>query len=127
MIFNDYMSFIDTDDPPSPYKIVIHLKARMLFLYRDNKLYKRYPVAIGKPSTPTPKGKFKVINREENPGGEYGAMWIGLSVPHIGIHGTKEPWLIGKAVSHGCVRMYNPDVVELAYKIPNDTPVDIVD
>lgn len=126
MIPKDCMRFINMDADPS-YRIVIQLKSRMLYLYQDNKLYKKYPVAIGKPSTPTPKGNFKVINRQQNPGGIYGSMWIGLSVPHIGIHGTNEPWLIGKAVSHGCIRMHNPDVVELAYTVPNGTPVEIVD
>ena len=109
------------------YRIAVHLKSKTLYLYRDNKLYKKYVVAIGKHSTPTPKGNFKVINRQENPGGKYGAMWIGLSKPHYGIHGTNQPSLIGKAVSDGCIRMHNKDVVELAYLVPNGTPVKIID
>lgn len=115
--------------PPSDpqYRIVIHLKSKMLYLYRDNEAIKKYTVAIGAPSTPTPKGSFRVINRQEHPGGQYGDMWIGISAPHIGIHGTNEPALIGKAVSHGCIRMYNKDVVELAYTVPNGTPVIIMD
>ncbi len=129
MILQDSVGLKNAETDPlyKPYKIVVHLHTRMLYLYQNNKLYKKYPVAVGKPSTPTPKGNFEVINREENPGGIYGDMWIGLSVPHIGIHGTNEPWLIGRAVSHGCVRMYNEDVVELAYTIPNGTPVAIVE
>ena len=126
MVPDDMKSMNDLQPDPL-YKIVIHLKSKMLYLYRNNKLYKKYSVAIGKPPTPTPKGNFTVINREEKPGVVYGDMWIGISAPHIGIHGTDEPWLIGKAVSHGCVRMHNKDAVELAYIVPNGTPVEIID
>ncbi|MEI6101142.1 MAG: L,D-transpeptidase [Eubacteriales bacterium] len=109
------------------YRIFIRLREKRLYVCKNNRLYKKYVVAVGKLSTPTPKGNFTVINRQENPGGHYGEMWIGLSVPHIGIHGTNEPWLIGKAISHGCVRMYNNEASELAYMIPNGTPVQITD
>jgi lipoprotein-anchoring transpeptidase ErfK/SrfK len=99
----------------------------MLYLYHDNETMKKYVVAIGKPSTPTPKGSFTIINREANPGGPYGAMWLGLSKPHYGIHGTNRPSLIGKAVSDGCIRMHNKDVLELAKFAAKGTEVKITD
>ncbi len=48
------------------YRIVINTKAHTLTLFRNNNVYKTYKVAVGKPSTPTPKGTFKIINRAIN-------------------------------------------------------------
>jgi lipoprotein-anchoring transpeptidase ErfK/SrfK len=50
-------------------------------------------------------------------------MWLGLSHPHYGIHGTDNPISIGGYVSHGCVRMYNRDVLDLANQVPIGTVV----
>jgi lipoprotein-anchoring transpeptidase ErfK/SrfK len=73
--------------------------------------------------TSTPSGTFSIINKAPNPGGPFGSMWLGLSKPHYGIHGTNNPASIGKNVSHGCIRMYNRDVNELARLVPIGTPV----
>lgn len=108
------------------YSITINRAARTLTVYRNGQWYKSYPVAIGKPSTPTPAGTFTIVNRAVNPGGPFGARWLGLSKPHYGIHGTNNPSSIGKAVSNGCVRMYNNDVIELANTVPIGTVVRIV-
>lgn len=115
-------------DPPDPhYKIIVRTREKKLDLFRNDKLYKTYPVAIGKPSTPTPKGNFRIINKDDNPSHpQFGAKWLGLSVPHIGIHGTNHPASIGHAVSDGCVRMHNRDILELYYMLPLGTPVSII-
>jgi lipoprotein-anchoring transpeptidase ErfK/SrfK len=75
--------------------------------------------------TATPQGEFVIVNREPNPGGPFGAMWLSLSKIHYGIHGTNDPSSIGKSVSLGCVRMHNKDVLELARIVPNGTAVSI--
>lgn len=75
--------------------------------------------------TATPTGEYKVINKEPNPGGPFGAYWLGLSRKHYGIHGTNDPSSIGGLVSKGCIRMYNRDVLELARKVNIGTPVTI--
>jgi lipoprotein-anchoring transpeptidase ErfK/SrfK len=111
---------------PNAYKIVVRVKSRKLDLYRQSKLYKTYPVAVGKPLTPTPRGNFRIINKSKNPGGAFGTRWMGLSKPHIGIHGTNKPSLIGKSVSKGCIRMHNKDVEELYDLVEIATPVRIV-
>lgn len=111
----------------NPYSILVRLSKRKLYVYKKGRLHRVYPVAVGKPSTPTPRGDFTVINRQEHPGGQYGDMWMGLSVPHIGIHGTDDPATVGMAASHGCVRMHNADATELAYMVPNGTPVRITE
>jgi len=95
------------------YSIIVKTETRILELYGDGQLYKKYSVAVGRPESPTPKGLFTVINKALNPGGPYGTRWLGLSKPHYGIHGTNEPESIGKAVSQGCVRMYNKDIEEV--------------
>lgn len=109
------------------YKIVVNTRARRLTLYRDGKWYKSYPIAIGKPSTPTPKGTFRIQNKAFNPGGPFGARWLGTSAPggDYGIHGTNDPSSIGKAVSNGCIRMYNNNVIELYNLVPIGTVVEI--
>ncbi|MBU5299259.1 L,D-transpeptidase [Clostridium sporogenes] len=110
------------------YRIVINTKAHTLTLFRDNNVYKTYKVAVGKPSTPTPKGTFKIINRAINPGGPFGARWLGLNIPYgdYGIHGTNNPSSIGKSVSNGCIRMFNNQVIELSNLVPIGTTVIIV-
>ncbi|QZY57554.1 L,D-transpeptidase [Crassaminicella profunda] len=111
---------------PINYSITINTNSRILTLFRNGQWFKSYPVAIGKPSTPTPKGTFKIINKAVNPGGPFGVRWMGLSKPHYGIHGTNNPSSIGKAVSHGCIRMYNKDVIELYNLVPIGTSVKII-
>lgn len=111
----------------STYKIVIHIKPRLLELYINSQLRKSYPVAIGKPSSPTPLGSFTIINKAVNPGGPYGTRWLGLSKPHIGIHGTNDPSSIGKAVSKGCIRMNNKDIEEIFPLVGVGTAVSILE
>ena len=91
----------------------VNLSAKTLSVYRNGGIIKEYPIAIGKPSTPTPTGVFTIINKQLNPGGPYGTRWMGLSKKGYGIHGTNNPASIGTAASNGCIRMYNSDVEEL--------------
>lgn len=108
------------------YAITVDISERELRLYKDGSLEKSYPVGIGKMLTPTPTGTYTIINKSPNPGGPFGVMWMGLSKPHYGIHGTNNPSSIGKVVSHGCIRMYNQNVLELSSKVPVGTVVTIV-
>nr|WP_263326197.1 L,D-transpeptidase family protein [Neobacillus sp. Marseille-Q6967] len=106
-----------------PYTIQISVSKRNLTLYRNGKLVKIYPIAVGKMLTATPTGEFVIVNRQMNPGGPFGVMWLSLSKQGYGIHGTNDPSSIGKAVSLGCVRMHNRDVLQLAEMVPNGTRV----
>lgn len=110
------------------YRININTQAHTLTLFKDNAVYKVYTVSVGKPSTPTPKGTFKIVNRAINPGGPFGARWLGLNAPNgdYGIHGTNDPSSIGKNVSNGCIRMFNNQVIELSNLVPIGTVVNIV-
>ncbi len=108
------------------YTITVNLSARQLNLYRNGAPVKSYPVGIGKMLTPTPTGTFTIVRKASNPGGPFGAMWMGLSKPSYGIHGTNNPASIGHIVSHGCIRMHNHDVLELAHLVPIGTSVTII-
>ncbi|MBP1153803.1 MULTISPECIES: L,D-transpeptidase [unclassified Paenibacillus] len=107
------------------YRIIVDLSTRQLHLLNDNIVVHSYPVAIGKILTQSPVGEYTIINKAPNPGGPFGAFWMGLSRPHYGIHGTNNPASIGQAVSHGCIRMYNSDVLALARLVPIGTRVTI--
>ncbi|MEX2462123.1 MAG: L,D-transpeptidase [Paenibacillaceae bacterium] len=107
------------------YRIIVDLKSRQLHLLDHDFVIHSYPVAIGRIALQTPNGEFLVINKVPYPGGPFGAFWIGLSKPHYGIHGTNDPSSIGKMVSHGCIRMYNHDVLELSKFVSIGTRVTI--
>lgn len=110
------------------YTITINKMKHTLTLLKNGKVHRVYPVAIGKASTPTPSGTYKIMNKAANPGGPYGVRWLGLSIPKggYGIHGTNNPSSIGKNVSNGCVRMYNKDVIELSNLVSVGTVVKII-
>ena len=105
--------------------IDISTRKHQLKLYDGHQLVKKYPIAVGRMVTATPMGTYRIINKQRNPGGPFGAFWMGLSKPHYGIHGTNNPSSIGRSVSHGCIRMKNKDVLELASMVPIGTSVHI--
>lgn len=107
------------------YRIIVDLSDRQLYLLDGNTVVRGFPVGIGKMLTATPLGEYTIINKHPNPGGPFGAFWMGLSKPHYGIHGTNNPSSIGHEVSKGCIRMYNEDVLELAGIVPIGTKVTI--
>jgi lipoprotein-anchoring transpeptidase ErfK/SrfK len=103
--------------------IDVSTSQHQLKLFDGNRLIQAYPIAVGKILTPTPSGTYTIINKQRNPGGPFGVLWMGLSKPHYGIHGTNNPASIGKNVSHGCIRMFNHDVLELSSRVPIGTRV----
>jgi len=105
--------------------IQIHTSRRRLELYEGNRLIQQYPIAVGKGSTPTPTGHYTIATKTVYPGGVFGSRWMGLSIPHYGVHGTNNPASIGQAVSKGCIRMHNHDAESLYQLIEIGTPVTI--
>jgi hypothetical protein len=107
-------------------RVVISLPDRKLALFHNGQVVKIYRVAVGKPSTPSPRGAFRIVNRVTNPtyyhkgqvipsgrNNPVGSRWMGLSAKGYGIHGTNQPNSIGKAASTGCIRMSKRDLEEL--------------
>ena len=121
-------------------KIVVDLSQRELTVYRRGAPEGTFPVAVGRPGLETPTGTFFVTMklRPPDPGGAYGVLALGTSAYQpelsdwpgggiVGIHGTNEPWLIGKAISHGCVRMKNAAIAKVGRLAPTGSPVFIQD
>lgn len=114
-----------TNIPTGQVSIVVHVNQQILEVYSDGQLHKKYRIAVGKSSTPTPIGEWNVVWKAYNWGSGFGTRWMGLNVPWgiFGIHGTNQPWSIGQFASHGCIRMRNKDVEELFEWVPIGTPV----
>ncbi|HZL64297.1 MAG TPA: L,D-transpeptidase [Thermoleophilia bacterium] len=121
---------------PTTSKIVIDLSQRRLTVYRRGGEVASFPVAVGAPGRTTPTGFFYVTQklRPPSPNGVYGVLQLGTSAYQhtvsgfpgggpVGIHGTNEDALIGKAISHGCVRMHNKDILEVSRLVPTGSPV----
>ena len=119
--------------------IVVSLEDRKLALLEDGQVKKVYSVAVGKPSTPSPVGTFTIERRVANPtyhhdgrtilpgpGNPVGTRWMGLSIHGYGIHGTNEPRSIGKAASHGCIRMAKADLEEFYELVAVGDAVELV-
>lgn len=117
--------------------LVIDQRRLTATLYRDGRSIFSAPIGVGRPDWPTPRGEFYVRDRLNGFGDPfYGPIAFGTSARSavltdwpgggfVGIHGTNEPELIPGQISHGCVRLRNPDIVRLAGLMPVGTPVTI--
>jgi L,D-transpeptidase catalytic domain len=117
--------------------LVIDLRRLEATLFDHGRPVLRASVAVGRPAWPTPRGRFYVRNKLagfDNP--FYGPVAFGTSARSavltdwpaggfVGIHGTNRPDLVPGRVSHGCIRLRNPDILALARAMPVGTPVTI--
>jgi lipoprotein-anchoring transpeptidase ErfK/SrfK len=128
----------------------VDVKGNMLGVFEGDRIIAAYPVTVGSAQTATPIGEWKVrgvaklptfrydkrmLKRGERsknfhmlppgPNNPVGVVWIALNKRGIGIHGTDDPDTIGKAVSHGCIRLANWDIVRLAGKVKAGVPVSV--
>jgi lipoprotein-anchoring transpeptidase ErfK/SrfK len=117
-------------------RIVVDVSRRRLTLYRAGRRVFSATVAVGSPATPTPVGRYYVNQRlvPDSPGGPFGPGAIGISAfspvltgwaqgGPVAIHGTNEPWSIGRAVSNGCIRLPNATLSRLFRIAVAGTPV----
>jgi lipoprotein-anchoring transpeptidase ErfK/SrfK len=117
-------------------RIVVDLSRKRLFLFERGRLVLSTPAAVGKASTPTPRGRFYITQRYilKDPSGPFGSRALGVSAfsnvlrswrdgGPVGIHGTNEPFSIGRPVSHGCVRLPERAILQLFRQVPLATPV----
>lgn len=135
---------LDTSQVIPNARIVIEISRRALQLYSGTELIKVYPIAVGKGGRfKTPVGKHRIRKKIVNPTW-YPPAWAGishpispgpnnplgnremkLSVSGYSIHGTNRPTSIGSAATHGCIRMYPSDVLEMFEVVNVGTPVEI--
>jgi len=120
-------------------RLIVSIPDRKIVLLEDGQVVKIYPIAVGKKSTPSPNGNFHIASRVvkptwyqagkvvgPGPANPVGTRWIGLGYKGYGIHGTNMPNSIGKAASHGCIRMRNHDVEELFELVQIGDPVELL-
>jgi lipoprotein-anchoring transpeptidase ErfK/SrfK len=121
------------------WRVHIDLSERRLIAYRNGRERLRLTTAVGRAGTPTPTGSFYVFERLflRNPSGPFGPGALGLSSfspvltgwargGPVAIHGTDETLTVGYAVSNGCVRVRNEQMLRLLREVPAGTPVEIV-
>jgi lipoprotein-anchoring transpeptidase ErfK/SrfK len=127
---------------------VVSKKGDTLKAYQGDKLVAMFTVSSGSSEFPLPLGEWDIVGIARNtpysydpevltggkedgethmlppgPNGPVGVVWIDLSKEHYGIHGTPEPETIGRAQSHGCVRLTNWDAARLAGMVSQSTQV----
>src|SRR5580704_1321261 len=120
-------------------RIVVSLADRKIALFEDGQVVKIYPIAVGKHSTPSPSGSFHIASRvvrptwyqpgkvvPAGPANPLGTRWMGIGYKGYGIHGTNRPKSIGKAASHGCIRMRNQDVEDLFERVEVGDQVELL-
>ena len=139
---------VDANEPKAA-KIVVDKSESILKVFDDSdKLVAQFQVTTGSTHDPLPIGHWKINGPDYNPkfaynpklfwdakasdskamlppgpNGPVGVVWLDLSKPHYGIHGTPEPSLIGRTESHGCVRLANWNAARLALMVKPGTPV----
>lgn len=124
--------------------LVLGLSARRVSVYRGEMLVASYEVAVGREGWQTPTGDFSVFQKltdptwehpmtgervPPGPGNPLGTRWIGFwsdGTNVIGFHGTPDESVMGSAVSHGCVRMRNVDILALYEQVGLETPVSVL-
>jgi len=130
-------------------KIVVDKSdSTLTLLDAQGKALAQFPVTSGSQHDPLPIGEWKILGTYRDPPFHYnpklfwdakkgdrkatiaagpnnpvGRVWIDLSKPHYGIHGTAEPRTVGKTQSHGCVRLTNWDVLKVADAVDETVPV----
>lgn len=112
--------------------IVIDKSEFRLYLVKNGLLERTYPIAHGKLGWATPSRVWRVGMKYPHTGGVYGPRKMRLFkstggshyvFSRYGIHGTNQPWVIGTRASHGCIRLYNDDIVDLYPRVPMGTMV----
>jgi len=107
-------------------RVMVSIPDRKLAVIDGDHVVAQFRVAVGAAESPSPTGQFQIVSRVANPtyyrpgtvipsgkDNPVGTRWLGLSQKGYGIHGTNIPGSIGRAVSHGCIRLRNRDMEKL--------------
>lgn len=127
-------------------RVVADKATKTLYAYNGKKLVATYPTTVGSTNTPSPSGTFKIVNKVKmpwykstvkngdkkdiymlppGPNNPVGVVWMGLSKPSYGIHGSPVPEGISRQASAGCVRLTNWDVLEVYANIEKGSTVEL--
>lgn len=127
-------------------RVVANKADKTLYAYNGDKLVATYPTTVGSDATPSPQGTFKIVNKVKmpwykatvgsgdskkvhmlppGPNNPVGVVWMGLSKPSYGLHGSPKPEGISRQASAGCVRLTNWDVLEVYANIENGATVEL--
>jgi lipoprotein-anchoring transpeptidase ErfK/SrfK len=134
-----WVSTADVSLSTTPYRLVISRSEHQLDVFEHGRRIARHQVGVGKVVTPTPAGTYYLTEliRPPDPSGVYGPYAFGLSAfsttltsfaggpGQLGLHGTDDPKGLGHDVSHGCLRVSNAVISDLARRLPLGTPVEI--
>jgi L,D-transpeptidase ErfK/SrfK len=106
--------------------VLVSIPDRKLAVLENGTVVADFSISVGAEASPSPTGEFKIVNRVTHPtyyhagaaippgkSNPVGTRWIGLSEKGYGIHGTNAPKSIGRAASHGCIRLRNRDMEKL--------------
>jgi hypothetical protein len=128
---NSAQDYLPPEPVPLATHLVLNLSEKRVYVVADDQVLEQFPVAIGAPATPTPIGEFEIFQmivdpqwespwtgevHPPGPNSALGLRWIGFATQDngiIGFHGTPTVSSIGQAVSNGCVRLRNEDVLAL--------------
>lgn len=124
-------------------QLIVNLSDRRVYVYRQAQVIASYPLGVGKKGWETPTGSFQILNKLVYPiwrhpitgkvfrsgtDSPLGDRWIGFwsdGRNQIGFHGTPEEELVGTSISHGCLRMRNPDIRLLYNQVKMGTTVEV--
>jgi lipoprotein-anchoring transpeptidase ErfK/SrfK len=143
-------AFIPENPAFAGRKVFIDTKERFLIVRENDQIICEFPITPGSSGLPAPKGSWKILgsvtlpwfrhdegvlnygvrtknfhNLPPGPNNPVGVLWMGLNKPGIGVHGTNNPETIGRAGSHGCIRMANWDAARIKDFVSVGNPVEI--
>lgn len=137
--------------PAKAVSITLNKKDRVLqALDREGRMIAQFPISVGGKRDELPAGKLKIVSEVKNPSFSYdpaliwdakphytkakippgpnnpvGVVWMGLSKPHYGIHGTPDPSKVGRMETHGCIHLTNWDALKLSAIASAGVPVNV--
>ncbi len=136
--------------PEAPREgLVLNIPEMRLYYYLPGSRVMTFPLGVGREGQNTPAGEYRIGQKRTNPvwyvpkaiqaemenprkmvppgpDNPLGKYWMRLSHTTYGIHGTNNPWAIGRRVTHGCIRLYPEDIAFLYPRVPEDKPVRVI-
>ena len=142
--------FLEENPALAARKLLVNTHERLIEVRENDQIVAQFPMTPGSKSLPAPAGTWKILgiatlpwfrhdegvlnhgvrtadfhNLPAGPNNPVGVLWMGLNKAGIGIHGTNNPETIGRAASHGCIRLANWDAARIKDLVTKNTVVEI--